>query len=460
MRARFLASTIIVTLHAYLACDALAEPGALRQLDGTDGCISSDGTGGECAPGNGLAGALDVAITADGNSVYVASFSGHAVAVLSRNESTSSGPIGRLMQAAAEDGCISNEGGGPCAQGKGLLDPFAVAVSQDGDSVYVAGAESNAVAAFARDPETSTLRQLDGKDGCVSEDGSNGACSDGKGLDRPVGLAVPRDGNHVYATAGDSTSIAILARSERGLATGALGEVACLSSNDAECTEQAHLSAAIGVKTSPDGRHLYEVSQGDSALLAFVRNARTGALTPLPGLDACVSNGGSGGTCAPGRGLLGARALAVSRDGRNVYVASEFGHSVAVFARDRKTGVLRQLAGLDGCVVEGGIPGVCASAKALLSPRGIAVSRDGRNVYVGAAGSDAVAVFARDRKTGKITQLPGTAGCVSETGTGGACRDGKALENAGAVAVSDDGKSVYVASFGSDAVAVFARERR
>jgi len=334
-------------------------------------------------------------------------------------------------------------------------------VSRDGKSVYVAGAESNAVAAFARDRDTSTLAQLAGAEACVSDDGSGGACTDGDALDRPVGLAVPRDGNQVYATAGDSTSIAVLARNERPTGTvGALTPATCLSETDAACTPQPLLGAAIGVVISPDGRHAYVAAQGPGAVHAFKRNARTGVLTPLSGLDGCVSRDGSGGACRTGRGLGGARALAISQDGRNVYVASEFGSAIAVFARDRKTGALRQLEGLDGCITEGGSPGTCAAGRAILSPRGIAVSRDGKSVYVGSAGSDAVAVFARDRRTGRLTQLAGTAGCVSETGTGGACADGKALRNAGAVAVSNDGRSVYVASFSSGAVAVFARARR
>jgi DNA-binding beta-propeller fold protein YncE len=459
MRSRFLVSTIVVTLQAFLAGHAIAEPGALEQLDGTDGCISNDGTGGECTPGIGLAGALDIAITADDGGVYVASFSSNAVAAFTRNKTKAAGPIGKLTQPAAEDGCVSETSGGPCVDGKGLVNPFAVAVSQDGKNVYVAGAEGNAVSVFSRDSETNVLRQLTGTDGCVSETGDAGECSDGKGLDRPVGLAVPRDGNQVYATAGDSTSIAVLARNERKLAPlGALTFVGCLSETDAECTEQPNLSAAIGVKVSPDGRHVYVVSFGAGAVLAFKRNAKTGALTPLAGLDACVSENGSGGTCVPGSGLVGARAIAVSRDGRNVYVASEFNNAVAVFARNRKTGALTQLPGLDGCVADGGIAGVCAAGKALKGPRGIAVSRNGRQVYVASAASDAVAVFARDPGTGKLTQLPGTDGCVSETGTGGQCGDGKALRNAGAVVVSKDGKSVYVASFASGAVAVFSRQ--
>ena len=54
--------------------------------------------------------------------------------------------------------------------------------------------------------------------------------------------------------------------------------------------------------------------------------------------------------------------------------------------------------------------------------------------------------------TGDLTQPAGTAGCISETGAG-TCADGHALSSAYGVAVSPDGKSVYVASYSSNAVA-------
>jgi hypothetical protein len=82
----------------------------------------------------------------------------------------------------------------------------------------------------------------------------------------------------------------------------------------------------------------------------------------------------------------------------------------------------------------------------------------GRNVRSG-GGSRGTERRARDRKTGALTQLPGTDACISEGGTGGDCVDGVALEGAQRVAVSHDGKNVYIASFSSDAVAVFARDR-
>ena len=72
-----------------------------------------------------------------------------------------------------------------------------------------------------------------------------------------------------------------------------------------------------------------------------------------------------------------------------------------------------------------------------------------------------MAVFDR-AGDGTLTQKPGPAGCISDTGAG-RCRDGTALDvlaSDGAslsVAVSPDGKSVYVASRLSNAVAIFDR---
>ena len=86
----------------------------------------------------------------------------------------------------------------------------------------------------------------------------------------------------------------------------------------------------------------------------------------------------------------------------------------------------------------------------------MAVSPDGKSVYVAAVNSDAVARLNRNTTTGAITQPAGSAGCVSETGAG-PCADGHGLVAPRSVAVSADGKSVYVASYGSDAVARFNR---
>jgi hypothetical protein len=108
-------------------------------------------------------------------------------------------------------------------------------------------------------------------------------------------------------------------------------------------------------------------------------------------------------------------------------------------------------------VSEDGTGSACQNGKALVDARSVAVAPDGDSVYVASQGSDAVAVFARNRATGALTQKPGAAGCLSETSTNGACRDGAALDEAYGVAASPDGKSVYAASVASDAVAILDR---
>ncbi|OQX29978.1 MAG: hypothetical protein B0D92_00900 [Spirochaeta sp. LUC14_002_19_P3] len=79
----------------------------------------------------------------------------------------------------------------------------------------------------------------------------------------------------------------------------------------------------------------------------------------------------------------------------------------------------------------------------------VAVSQDGKNVYVAGANEDALAVFTRNTTTGALSYST-----VFKDGSGGV--DG--LDGAESVAVSRDGKNVYVAGFADDALAVFNRE--
>ncbi|HSF01434.1 MAG TPA: hypothetical protein VLA62_00395, partial [Solirubrobacterales bacterium] len=108
-----------------------------------------------------------------------------------------------------------------------------------------------------------------------------------------------------------------------------------------------------------------------------------------------------------------------------------------------------------GCISQTGA-GPCAGGHALDGSRGVAVSADGKSVYVASFNSDAVARLHRNTTTGAITQPAGTAGCVSLTGAG-PCADGHGLDGTQEVALSPDGKSVYVTSYLSNAVARFNR---
>ena len=156
-----------------------------------------------------------------------------------------------------------------------------------------------------------------------------------------------------------------------------------------------------------------------------------------------------------------AESVAVSPDGRSVYVSTisrDVGGALSILARDRGTGALRRLRGRAGCIADK-IEG-CAHGRGMAYfLRSVSVSPDGRGVYVSSFADGAVAIFTRTRRTGALSQLRARAGCASADSDQG-CEPGRGLAGAESVTVSRDGRSVYVASSVSEAVTVFARERR
>ncbi len=172
-------------------------------------------------------------------------------------------------------------------------------------------------------------------------------------------------------------------------------------------------SEAIAI--SPDGKNVYVASSRSNAIAVFKRNARTGELTQRAGVAGCIAAQGAGG-CATGIGLEGPNSVAVSPDGRNVYATSLDSNAIDVFARNPSTGALTQAsAGTGGGCIANVATSGCATGRALDGPDVVVVSPDGRNVYVGAFKGSAIAVFTRDPSTGALAQPSGTSGCIADT---------------------------------------------
>ncbi|HVV90406.1 MAG TPA: beta-propeller fold lactonase family protein [Solirubrobacterales bacterium] len=214
-------------------------------------------------------------------------------------------------------------------------------------------------------------------------------------------------------------------------------------------------SRAIAV--SPDGRNVYVAAGKSDAIAIFSRDRATGGLTQSRGKAGCVAAKGAEG-CALGIGLIGPNSVAVSPDGRNVYATSREGGSVTTFLRNPRTGALRELPpSASGCISGLPIP-LCSPGRALKGPDVVVVSPDGRNVYVGSFFGNAIATFSRAPGSGALTQLEGSAGCIAENGVEG-CAPGVELGSIEGLAIDEGGSAVYAAAAVSNAVDVLGRDR-
>ena len=376
---------------------------------------------------------------------------------------------GELGQKAGTAGCVSETGsGGVCQDGVALDGVDAIRVSPDGRNAYTgAFAGIGGVAIFDREPTTGALAQKPGTSGCVASSGSD--CKPGVRLSSVVDVAVSPDGLNVYAVSLFGEALLSFDRDQTtGELTQKAGPAGCTTETAvAGCTDGTALKLASGVAVSHDGLNVYVASQGSDAVAIFDR-AAGGVLTQKAGPAGCVSETGDGGTCQDGKALVKPLKVVAAAGGDNgdVYVASS-GNSpldrgaVAIFDRGVMGG-LSQKALTDGCVSDDGTGGACQDGRGLEAVHGLAVSPDGANVYAAAIRGDAVSVFDRDDE-GALTQKAGPAGCISETGTGGDCQDGVALDAAQAVATSPDGKQVYVGAGSSivgesNAVSSFERD--
>jgi 6-phosphogluconolactonase (cycloisomerase 2 family) len=206
------------------------------------------------------------------------------------------------------------------------------------------------------------------------------------------------------------------------------------------------------IVASPNGRHVYTVSNAASALVVFQRNADSGWLSPIQILqddNALDVVPGLTQTYAPviphaevADGLLRVKGIAISPDGDHVYTASYSDPGVAVFRRDPDTGRLT----FAQVIKEA--PN--SRRYGLVFAADVEVSPDGRNIYVAAIG-ESLAVFGRSAETGELTWLE----CFREDAQGVT-----GLAYPTCVAVATNGGDVFVASKGGLDRGAVARFRR
>lgn len=384
----------ITRFHGVAAIGAFAREsdGRLRPLRGPTSCVrriveGSAGLRAACKRARALSSPIDLWMAPDGFQVYALTAGSEPLddgGVVTLVR----GPNGGLHQASKAAGCITQLGKAGCAHGRSLDLPRRMTMSLDGLSMYVTSA-TGGLAVLRRDPDSGRLHQLPGPAGCVlsvhNPVGSSCARS-------PVPDAVPRD-----------------------------------------------------VAVSPDGAYVYALMARyeRGAVAIYQRDADSGALT----FAGCVAENGEAG-CTPASGLAGGRSIAISPDGRSVYVAAHYfadGGTIASFSRDASTGALAPL-DEGACMAAAPYPD-CGAGPLFLDPSSLAVSHDGATVYVAYAGGAklasgetgaVLAEFGRDPSTGRLSSATCTAsgvkGCGRSRGVGGFNQ----------VTVSVDGRTLYL----------------
>lgn len=117
--------------------------GVLTQKPGTAGCLVYLRAVG-CSFGRAMTAPEGIALSPDGSSVYVASFTGSAIDVLDRERES-----GIVAQKPGKPGCVAPHSP-DCVRGRALAGVSSIAVSPDGRNVYSTSFGSNAVDVFRR----------------------------------------------------------------------------------------------------------------------------------------------------------------------------------------------------------------------------------------------------------------------------------------------------------------------
>ncbi len=465
-------------------------PGALTQLTSPSNCImSTSNDSGDCqTTATGLNGSENIAdngteavgqtivASRDGTNVYVIGSADDAVAEFARNADGSLTEIGCIADSSDSDSSSCTN-----ATATGMVAPKAIAISQDGQNVYVAASDAAGngdIAEFTRNAN-GTLTPVSGND-CIQENQEDGAGCDTQGahgLEDAVALVVSANGDNVYV--GDGAPADAVTTLTRNPADGSLTEAGdnpaadCIQDEEVDSSECSNntsgLSEVTGVAISLDGDNVYTSgapNPGSSGSIAEFAVDEGGTLSSI----GCIGtpedfDDESCGSAATG--LVGITGLVVSPDGANVYTASQSeGGPIAEFSRGAG-GTLTQLQPPNDCIEEQGAEFGCGTTgTGIGNGYELAMSSDDANLYAAAPTNECdanscqdVAEFARDTANGgALTQLSSPDSCIQESSAGGSeCPGNEGGSGLGGwgIAASQDGDNVYVA--GDNAIAEFAR---
>lgn len=437
-------------------------------------CVAATDFGGACSVGRGSAAGLwKMAVAPGGVHAYGIAHNVGVVMVFDRNPAT-----GALVQRAGADGCLApaTTGTGCKANATPMTNANGIVISPDGLNVYVAssgagstvpgGGGTGVITVFDRNPATGDLTQKAAPAGCVTTDAAMGTapnqCASGRGIQSVATLEMSPDGRFVYTAA--SFSVGVF---QRNPATGSLQQApdatGCFLSAGAPagapagCTPVRGLTNTRQIALTPDGRSLYVPSQGAAGLVLFDRDPGTGLLAQKPGGAGCF---GAAATCTPEPRLVTSIAATASPDNQQLYVSVADG--ILTYSRASDGSLTFQ-----SCITDAGTGG-CSAGRNLRSRSYSGMSPDGQTLVASSetpeGAAPGIAILDRDAN-GNLAQPPTIDGCVTPTGAAliqgksvaGQCHVHPALGTNGQVTFLDDG-AFFVGSHTNSAMVAFKRD--
>jgi len=397
--------------------NALATPpaGGLGPI-GASPCIGSTTLATGCPVASPLLqGANDIAISPDGRTLYLATaYASGAVVAVRRNADGTLGPVIGCDAATASAGCATVV--------PSLYAAESVAVGTAGQVlVKTEYGMSGAITALAVNGDGS----LGGMINCVVSPGGYGyaaGCTERPGLVLPLDIAVSPGGTIYVASFGGYTEGTVIALATT--ANGAIGDELSCHSTTGINPSYACPSNSTGRIASPTsvivgpGSTVYVTSSEYQASYGVVTAFPTDPGGALQDPSNCVSDGGSypiTPCSTTAVGIKGARAMAISPDGRLYVAASPYDGSsgtIAAFSLQASGLIGAELNCLGSAVATG-----CPTAPGLKGVFGLAIAPDG-TVYTAAnygAADGAAAAFAR-QQNGALSNAVNCVGVTSATG--------------------------------------------
>ena len=362
--------------------------GALRQLAGRRGCAGGAPADG-CAAARSLAGARAPRLAPTAGA------------------STSRAPAGSRCwrETGAPARCASSRAGAAaspspdrrgCAAGRAVASALWVAAGPEGRSLYVLG-RSDAVAVFRRDPRTGAVRQRGGRRGCVRESRPDLpllGCEPGRGLGATRAAAITRSGRDPLRRRarrrGDHLPPPPAPRDDRSAAGPA--RLPGVGRARRMCARPRDARSALADPRSRRARSLRDrLARSRPAVRCRAAASRSTRRLSDPSSRPRRLRERRRQLELRDRARPAGRALARARPERAPRaLASEFPTgSLALLARDPRSGRLRQLGGARGCLNATGAEG-CGVVPALRGAHLIVPAPGWRHVYVPLVDGDGV----------------------------------------------------------------------